>query len=218
MFRRGLAGLLRRHAELEVVGEAANASELLEVASRLRPAVVVLEAGIPGGYEEVSDELLRQVVGVSVLTLGSTLSVFHATRALFGGTSGYVLKEAEPELLAAAIVAAAHGYVVSPRAVMQETCRGRSPLTHLHHLLDGLSPREFEVLRDLATGMTTKALANRLKISEKTVRNHIASMYAKLGVHDRAQLLRYAIQKGLPSDGPGLAGPGPLMSGGPKRG
>lgn len=195
-FRRGLSGLLSGHAELEVVGEAGDAMEVLRAARRLRPDVVVVDAGIPGGCEEASGELLRQAPDVSILTLTSTASAAEAARALGAGASGYVLKEAEPELLVAAIIAAAHGYAVSPRPIMCEIGRARSSLEHQQQV-DGLSPREFQVLRDLADGMTTKMLAGRMGISEKTVRNHIASMYAKLGLHDRSQLVRYAIQRGL---------------------
>lgn len=197
MFRRGLTGLLNGHPELEVVGEAPDAAEVLKAAQRLRPDVVVLDAGLPGGSEEAAGELQRRVPEASVLTLSSTGSTAEAARVLSGGTSGYVLKEAEPELLVAAIIAAAHGYAVSPRPIMHELGRAGNSLNHHHPVLEVLSPREFEVLRDLADGMTTKMLAGRMGISEKTVRNHIASMYAKLGLHDRSQLVRYAIQKGL---------------------
>jgi DNA-binding NarL/FixJ family response regulator len=194
MFRRGLVGLLSGCGNLEVVGEAADAAQLLEAACRLQPEVVVLDARILGGSDGLSREVLRQVPGVSILTLGSTASVLDTTRSLTGGSSGYVLKESEPELLVAAIVAAAHGYAVSPRLAMREI--GRASDT-AHRTPDGLSHREFEVLRDLAGGMTTKALAGHLEISEKTVRNHIASMYGKLGVQGRPQLVRYAIRQGL---------------------
>ncbi|MGH7911739.1 MAG: response regulator transcription factor, partial [Candidatus Dormibacteraceae bacterium] len=197
MFRRGLTGLLDGHPEVVVVGEATDAPQAVELARRLRPAVVVIDAEIPGGSEAAVDELGRQVPGVAILMLSSSGSMVEATRALSAGTSGYVLKQAEPELLVAAIIAAAHGYAVSPRPIMREIGRAGNPLNQHHLLLDGLSPREFEVLRDLAEGMTTKMLAKRLGISEKTVRNHVASMYAKLGLHDRSQLVRYAIQKGL---------------------
>ncbi|MBO0745458.1 MAG: response regulator transcription factor [Candidatus Dormibacteraeota bacterium] len=196
MFRRGLSGLLNGHAELEVVGEAGEAAEVLRAARRLRPDVVVLDAGIPGGCEEAAGELLEQAPEVAILTLSSTGSTAEAARALGGGASGYVLKEAEPELLAAAIIAAAHGYAVSPRPMMHEIGRAGTSFNQQQQV-NGLSPREFQVLRDLADGMTTKMLAGRMGISEKTVRNHIASMYAKLGLHDRSQLVRYAIQRGL---------------------
>lgn len=195
MFRRGLAGLLSGHARLEVVGEAADAAELLAAACRLQPQVVVVDAQIPGGSEGVSSALLDQVAGVSILALSSTASTLDATRALSGGASAYVLKEAEPELLVAAIIAAAHGYAVSPRPIMQDI--GRAWWDPSHELLDGLSHREVEVLGRLAGGMTTREVADHLEISEKTVRNHIASMYTKLGVHGRAQLVRYAMRKGL---------------------
>ena len=196
MFRRGLTGLLNGHAELEVVGEAGNATEALRAARRLRPDVIVVDAGIPGGSEEAADELRRQAPDVSVLTLSSTGSTAEAARALGGGASGYVLKEAEPELLVAAIIAAAHGYAISPRPIMHEIGRAGTSLGQRQQV-NGLSPREFQVLRDLADGMTTRMLAGRMGISEKTVRNHIASMYAKLGLHDRSQLVRYAIQRGI---------------------
>ncbi len=195
MVRRALAGLLSGHEALEVVGQAADAVELLGSARELRPDVVVVDAQIPGRFEEVSEELLRELPGVSILTLNSSASMFDLSRALGSGASGYVLKEAEPEVLVAAIIAAAHGYAVSPRSVMQDIGRAWEPTPH--QLPNGLSPREFDVLRHLADGLTTKALANRLDISEKTVRNHIASMYEKLGLHDRPQLVRYAIRRGL---------------------
>lgn len=195
MLRRALASLLSGQEALEVVGQVADARELLESARRLRPDVLLVDVQIPGQYEEVSRELLREVPGVSILTLNSSASMFDMSGALVGGTSGFVLKEAEPELLVAAIIAAAHGYAVSPRSVMQDV--GRAWATSPQQLPNGLSPREFDVLRHLADGLTTKALANRLEISEKTVRNHIASMYEKLGLHDRPQLVRYAIRRGL---------------------
>lgn len=194
MFRRGLIGLLSGCVNLEVVGEAADAGELLEAACRLQPEVVVLDARILGACEGVSSEVLRRAAGVSILMLGSAASVLDTTRSLSGGSSGYVLKESEPEVLVAAIVAVAHGYAVSPRLTMQDIGRASDAA---HRMPGGLSHREFEVLRDLAGGMTTKALAGRLEISEKTVRNHIASMYAKLGLQGRPQLVRYAIRQGL---------------------
>jgi DNA-binding NarL/FixJ family response regulator len=197
IFLLGLTGVLSRRAELEVVGEAADAGELVDTACQLRPDVVVFDAGFLGGSDEVSGELLRRLPGVAILTLSSTGSLLEATRALYAGCSGYVLEDADPELLVAAIIVAAHGYAVAPHVLMVEIARASNPLAHPQQLLGGLSPREFEVLRDLADGMTTEALAGRFGISEKTVRNHIASMYAKLGLRDRSQLVRYAIEKGL---------------------
>lgn len=195
MFRRGLVGLLSAHDQLEVVGEAADAGELLGAARRFQPEVVVVDAQIPGGSEGVAGELSRHVVGVSILTLSSSPYALNATRPLSPGTTGLVLKDAEPELLVAAIMAAAHGYAVWPRSIMQDI--GSTWWDPSHEPFDGLSHREFEVLCLLTGGMTTKVLASHLAISEKTVRNHIASMYAKLGLNGRPQLVRYAIRKGL---------------------
>jgi DNA-binding NarL/FixJ family response regulator len=197
MFRRGLSGLLDGHPDLEVVGEATDYADLIEQVTRLRPAVAVVDAALPGGGDAACCELLRRFPGICILMLSASGSMVEATRSLGSGSSGYVLKDAEPELLMAAIVAAANGYAISPRPIMREIGLAGNPLEQHHLVLDGLSPREFEVLRDLAAGMTTKMLAHQLGISEKTVRNHIASMYAKLGLHDRPQLVRYAIQKGL---------------------
>ncbi|MFZ0216046.1 MAG: response regulator transcription factor [Candidatus Dormiibacterota bacterium] len=197
MFRRGLTGLLDGHPQLQVVAEATSAQETLELAQAHRPDVAVIDVAVPGAVAEATSTLLRELPGVSILMLSSTGSMVEASRALAGGTSGYVLKQAEPEVLVAAIIAAAHGYAVTPRPVMREMGRAGNPLTPRNQLIDGLSAREFEILSDLAEGMTTKMLASRLHISEKTVRNHIASMYGKLGLHDRSQLVRYAISKGL---------------------
>jgi two-component system, NarL family, response regulator NreC len=195
ILRRGLIEVLVGPAELEVVGDVADARELLEAACRLHPDVVVADIGILGEREGLSGELLRLVPGVAILTLSSTGSLLEATHALCDGTSGYMLDEEEPEFLVAAVVVAAHGYAVVPRWIMRVIGRvGNRPA---HQLLYGLSPREFEVLCHLADGMTTTMLAGRIGISEKTVRNHIANMYAKLGLRGRPQLVRYAIEKGL---------------------
>jgi len=121
----------------------------------------------------------------------------YVIQALKAGASGYVLKDSSHESIVSSVLAVMAGEQVMASAVatrVLELITGKSSPKEFY---DGLTAREIEILRLLASGMANKQIAYRLKISEKTVRNHVSNMYEKLNIFDRSQAVLYAVRKGL---------------------
>ncbi|KPK13287.1 MAG: LuxR family transcriptional regulator [Anaerolineae bacterium SG8_19] len=192
--RQGLRMFLSLDPDLEVVGEASNGAEGLQLARELRPHVVLMDLLMPvmDGVEATA-AIRQELPEVEVVALTSVLddaSVFGAIRA---GAIGYLLKDTEAEDLCRAIKSAAAGQVqLSPQAaarLMREVRIPESP--------EALTQRELEVLRLLANGMANKEIARELGIGEKTVKTHVSNILSKLGVLSRTQAALHAIQIGL---------------------
>jgi NarL family two-component system response regulator LiaR len=192
--RQGLRMFLSLDPDLEVVGEASNGAEGLQLARELRPHVVLMDLLMPVMDGVAATAAIRQELPeVEVVALTSVLddaSVFGAIRA---GAIGYLLKDTEAEDLCRAIKSAAAGQVqLSPQAaarLMREVRIPESP--------EALTQRELEVLRLLANGMANKEIARELGIGEKTVKTHVSNILSKLGVLSRTQAALHAIQIGL---------------------
>ena len=197
LFREGLRAVLREHARLEVVGEAAHGREAVERTLRLRPDVVLMDIEMP----ELSGlEATRRIVGaargvrVLALTLYDDEEVIAS--CLDAGASGYVVKDGPSAQLVYAIEAVHAGKkYLSPNALTKVVQYGRRTPTRTPY--DLLTSREREVLKLLADGHTTKAVATRLQISTKTVDTHKTSLMRKLDIHDRTGLVKYAIRRRL---------------------
>jgi NarL family two-component system response regulator LiaR len=192
--RQGLRMFLSLDPELEVVGEASNGAEGLQLARELRPHVVLMDLLMPVMDGVAATAAIRsELPEVEVVALTSILedtSVFGAIRA---GAIGYLLKDTEAEELCRAIKSAAAGQVqLSPQAaarLMREVRLPESP--------EALTQREIEVLRLLAHGLANKEIARELGIGEKTVKTHVSNILSKLGVLSRTQAALHAIQTGL---------------------
>ena len=203
LFREGLRQLLSVHADLEVVGEAANGMEALRLAKALKPQVVLMDLRMPtlGGVEATRRlHLLDPRCRVIVLTtFDDDEEVFDALRA---GAAGYLLKDAPPARLYEAIQAAARGEsFLQPSIaakVVAEFSRLSRPLPAPDAaLIEALSEREREVLRQLACGKSNKEIAAALNLVEGTVKNHMSNILGKLGVLDRTQAALRARELGL---------------------
>lgn len=193
--RQGLKMFLALDPDLEIVGEARNGREALEQAERLAPDVVLMDLRMPEMDGLTAIRLLRERrPEIEVVALTSVLEDASVVGAIRAGAMGYLLKDTQAEELCRAIHAAAAGQVqLSPEAaarLMREVRAPRSPL-------EGLSERELEVLGLLARGLTNRELAERLSITEKTVKSHVGSLMAKLGVSSRTQAALVAWQAGL---------------------
>jgi DNA-binding NarL/FixJ family response regulator len=198
LFRKGLAGLLNRDRRINVVGQAGEPREAIRIAESLRPDIVILDLKLPrmNGIE-AGREIIRRVPGTKVLILTAVESDVLVANALASGASGYLLKDSEPDALITAIQAAISGsFVIAPSLARQAFSASGSKSARRDEY-DGMSERELEVLKLTATGLAAKEVAKRLGLSEKTVRNHTANIYDKLGIHDRSQALFYAVRKGL---------------------
>ncbi len=198
LFRSGLVRLLNTQEGLTVIGEATNGSEAVRMVTSLRPDVVLMDIRMP---DMDGIEATRQITTASPGTRVLILTTFHTDAyvldALKAGASGYVLKDSAVEAVASSIQAVMSSERVISGPIAQRMVgmlTGDSPNRDYY---DGLTPRELEVLKMIASGMPNKRIAFRLKISEKTVRNHISHIYEKLQIYDRSQAVLYAVRKGL---------------------
>ncbi|MDR7480948.1 MAG: response regulator transcription factor [Armatimonadota bacterium] len=199
--REGVRMILAGQEDFEVVGEAATGREAVEQARRLRPDVVVMDISMPDlNGIQATEQIRRELPEVQVLGLTMHEEGNYVFELLKVGAAGYVLKRAAAEDLVAAVRAAHRGeaflYPSVAKMVVQDFLQRASP-TEKAQTLDGLTEREREVLTLIAEGHTNQEIANRLYISIKTVQTHRAHIMEKLNLHDRAELVRYAIRKGL---------------------
>ena len=201
LVRQGIRALLEKAGDIDVVGEAADGQEAVELAGRLAPDVLVMDIAMPrlNGIEATGRiRALGLATQVVVLSMHSNEMVVR--RALRSGARGYVLKRSIAEELLLAIRSAVRGEVYLSPAVsaflVDEFLRDQADVEE-RDPLGALTPREREVLQLVAEGHTNAAMAQDLVISVKTVERHRANLMAKLKVHDVAGLTRVAIKHGL---------------------
>jgi DNA-binding NarL/FixJ family response regulator len=198
LFRAGLARLLNEDPRVEVVGEAADGADAAKLAAKQKPDVVLMDLKMPklDGIE-ATRQILEADPGVKVLILTTFETDSQVIQALKAGASGYVLKDSSADAIVSSIVAVMSGEKVMASAVANRVLDMLTGTTTPKEFYDGLTNREIEILKLLASGMANKQIAYRLKISEKTVRNHVSNTYEKLGIYDRSQAVLYAVRKGL---------------------
>jgi DNA-binding NarL/FixJ family response regulator len=199
--REGLRHVLTASEGFSVVGEAANATEALGLAETVRPDVVLLDLTMPGiSGLEAAAELRRRASGARILVLSMHEQDEYVLAAVRGGADGYILKDASPAELRAAIrTVGAGGEYFSPAVARRLTAavRGEVATESPRDRLQRLTPREREVLALVATGNTNREIAARLGISPRTVESHRESLMKKLALRTVADLTRFALQAGL---------------------
>ena len=196
MVRAGIERLLAGAPDIEIVGLAANGREAVDIATASGPDVVVMDLSMPElDGVAATRELVTARPEVRVLVLTSFMDPRRIVDAIDAGAVGYLLKDAEPDELVRGIRAASRGEMpLDPRvtrALLER--RGSAAPSGVVELTE----REQEVLNLVADGLANKAIARRLGISEKTVKNHLSSVFDKLGVNDRLELALYALEKKL---------------------
>ncbi|MCA1218006.1 response regulator [Streptomyces sp. 8L] len=192
--RDGLRGMFESSPGFRVLGEASNGVEGVELALRLDPDVVLMDLRMPGGGGVAAiTELGRRGARAKVLVLTTYDTDSDTLPAIEAGATGYLLKDAPREELFTAVRAAALGRtVLSPAVASRLVSRVRAPRAPA---AEPLSAREREVLELVAKGTSNREIAKELFISEATVKTHLAHLYAKLGVKDRAAAVAVAYER-----------------------
>ena len=199
LFRQGLKSLLEAEYDMQVVGEARDGQEAVERALELKPDLVIMDIGMPGLS---SFEAVRQIRRVRPETRVLFLTMYddedYLAQCLEAGASGYVLKDTPAEQLVAAVREIQRGgKYLSPVILSRlvEDMRSRKPAERFKPRINTLTPREREVLKFLAEGLSVKEIAVLLKLSTKTVEAHKFNLMRKLDLHNKAQLVQYAIKR-----------------------
>jgi DNA-binding NarL/FixJ family response regulator len=196
--REGLGGLLSDVPSLEVVGYGSDGAEAIELATELRPDVVLMDLQMPGmDGVEATRRIAARPAAPAVLVLTSFSDHARVTEALDAGAAGYLLKDSEPEEIVAGIFAAAHGGApLAPRVARRFVRERRDEAAG-----DELTDREREILELVADGADNRQIAVELGISDKTVKTHLTHAFRHIGVRDRLEAARWVRRHGLSRPG-----------------
>jgi DNA-binding NarL/FixJ family response regulator len=199
LVRAGIRALLETLPQVEVVGETGDGLEAVRLARELAPDAMLLDITLPGlNGLEVATRVARLGLATQVLVLSMHASPEYAARAFAAGAAGYLNKDAAFDELAAALEAIGAGRRYLSRALDAEQVaeferRANSGAASL----DGLTSRQRQILQLVAEGLSSRQIAERLFVSVKTVESHRAQIMERLGIHDLAGLVRFAIRHGL---------------------
>lgn len=186
----GIASVLHRQSDMELVGEASDGQGAVEAFAKLRPDVALIDLQMPGmnGIDTIS-AILEKWPGARCVVLTTYAGDVQATRALKAGAKGYLLKSMLRKELVDTIRAVHSGKNRIPAEIASELAS--------HLTSDALSGREIEVLRMVREGCSNKVVADRLKISEDTVKGHMRSILSKLNANDRTHAVMIAVRRGF---------------------
>ncbi|MEX0625289.1 MAG: response regulator transcription factor [Chloroflexota bacterium] len=214
LFRRGVRNILELEADMEVVGEAGNGREAITTIQELTPDVVLMDLTLPtpNGIE-TTQRVKRELPHTAIIVLAPNEDEDQLFEAIRAGAAAYVLKDIDPTDLIAIIRRVRAGeYLINDKVFSKPAVASRVLKEFRELAVYGadaqpifapLSPREVEILDNIAQGMTNKQVAYALGISEQTVKNHMSSILRKLSVNDRTQAVVYAMRQGwikIPED------------------
>jgi len=201
--RQGLRQVLSLEDDLVVVGEAQHGDEVLAKADALKPDVILMDINLPGKNGiELTAELKEKAPLVNILALTVDNDQHHVHKIIKAGALGYILKDVEPDTLVEAIKAVARGDAYIQPCLLSRLLSEFRQLMNVEPQATppeelGLTQREKEIVNYIARGESNREIAERLFISEKTVKNHVSSILRKMALGDRTQVAVYAYRKGL---------------------
>lgn len=198
LVRAGIRALIEGKPGIEVIAESGDGDEALRIIGESHPNLVLLDITIPSinGFE-VLEQITKQYPQTRVIILTVHEGTEYAMRALRAGAAGYLPKSAATIELEDAITAVAQGGTYLSHDISQKTLFEYAQARTPQDLLESLTTRQREILKLIAEGQSTKEIGSNLNISVKTVESHRAKLAEKLGIHDVAGLVRFAIRMGL---------------------
>ncbi|MCM3125375.1 response regulator transcription factor [Mesobacillus sp. AQ2] len=197
--RRGLAFFLRTQEQLEIIGEAGNGKEAVELAEKLNPDIILMDLIMPelNGIE-ATKIIKAKNPDIKIMMLTSYSDQEHVIPAIEAGASGYQLKDIQPDELVKSIIRMVEGESqLHPKATSLVLKHLSGNNRTIRRPLDELTKRELEVLKEIASGKSNKEIAAALYITEKTVKTHVSNVLAKLELADRTQAALYAVRNRL---------------------
>jgi DNA-binding NarL/FixJ family response regulator len=214
LFRVGMRQILEREADIDIVGEAEDARDAFSLAVELSPDIVLLDLSLPApGGIETTQRIKREVPSAGIIALAVAEDEDQLFDAIKAGAAAFVLKDVNPDDLITIIRRVRGGeYLINDKVFARPAVASRVLKEFRELAVYGqeaapifapLSPREVEILDNIAKGMTNKQVAYALTISEQTVKNHMSSILRKLSVNDRTQAVVYAMKQGwirIPED------------------
>ncbi len=194
--RRGLRSFLEAFPDITIVGEATSGEEVLEKVEGWLPDVVIMDLLMPGGIDgiETTHRVRSLTPHTQVVVLTAHTDDARVVAALRAGAIGYVRKDAEPEILLAAVRAAARGQSMLDPAIAGSVLQ---ELVSSVKIMEDLTDREVEVLHLLAHGRTNREIAEELVVGAETVKTHVGNILAKLHLAHRTQAVIHALKRGL---------------------
>jgi two-component system, NarL family, response regulator DevR len=200
--RAGLRQVLTAAPDIEVVGEAATAREASTAIPELRPDVVLVDVRLPDGS---GIDVARHVRSVDPAIRCVMFTAFSGDdaflKSVMAGACGYLVKDAEPEVVVDAIHRAAAGESLIDPRTLDELRRREFPAEAFNGLFEALTPHERRILELVAEGQTNREIATQLRLAEKTIRNYVSGILGKVGVRNRTQLAVYVAEVVARSNG-----------------
>ena len=214
LFRVGIGNILEREADFEVVGEADDSRSAIDRALETSPDIILMDLALPSpGGIETTQRIKRELPSTGIIVLASSEDEDALFDAIKAGAAAFILKDVGPDDLVTIIRRVVNGeYLINDKVFAKPSVASRVLKEFRELAVYGqeaapifapLSPREVEILDNIAQGMTNKQVAYALSISEQTVKNHMSSILRKLSVNDRTQAVVYAMRQGwirMPED------------------
>ena len=203
LFREGLAAIISREADIQIVGLAGNVQEAIQMAGKVNPDIILMDFGLPDGTgADATRQILKERPDCKIIFLTMSEQDEDLLDAIRSGAKGYLLKNMSPSKLVAALRAVYQGESAISRSMtlrlMDELTRTKaSPQPLVDLSVGNLTPRETEVLREMATGVSNPEIGRRLFLSENTVKYHVHSILQKLDLKDRKAAAKFAAEHGL---------------------
>jgi len=203
LFREGLKAIISRKSQYEIIGEAGNAKEALQLSHELKPDLILMDIALPDrNGVDLTREIRNILPEARILIVSMHTKIDYIVKTFQAGASGYVVKESASEKLLQGMDCVLNGEIFMDSSVSQNILKKliqvpEKKAKSAESLYDTLSPREQEILVLLAEGNSAKQIAEKLFISPKTVENHRSNIMQKLGLHSTLELFRYAMKIGL---------------------